>query len=190
MISKAERHELLQVIKKRERVLKMHAQERSASLLAEFESHSAKVHSFDDDEVWQKAEEAARAAVEKANEMIADRCLALGIPREFAPHVAFGWAGRGHNAVSQRRDELRRTAKAKITAMEAEATTKIERMSLEAQTELVSKGLESEAAMAFLNAMPDISAMMPKVETVEIQALIDVRLRDRERRALEHRNWN
>lgn len=190
-ITKTERHELTQLIKKREKVMKTQAQERSAALLAEFEAQSAKIHHYDEDEVWQKAEEGARAAVDAANQQIAARCKKLGIPAEFAPYVAFGWSGRGHNAVSNRRDELRRAAKTKIALLEAEAISKIERMSLEAQTEIVSKGLESDAAIAFLNAMPALASLMPPIEVTEITSLIESRVKDRARAMIEHKStWN
>ena len=44
--------------------------------------------------------------------------------------------------------------------MAAEAHTKIERWSVETQTKLVASGLTSQAAQAFLEAMPKPGSMM------------------------------
>lgn len=186
-MTKAERSELGQLIRKREKVMKSQAQERSAALLAEFDQQSAKIHHWDDDAVWQRVKEEAEAAVEAARVTIAERCEALGIPAEFAPTLGMTWYGRGHNAVADRRNELRRAAKSKIDALEKEAITKIERMSLEAQTQVIASGLESEAAKTFLNSMPSMDALMPPVEIGEIQSLLDAKRAER-RGAIDYLN--
>ena len=55
---------------------------------------------------------------------------------------------------------MRRVAHTRIDAMVAEAHIKIERWSVETQTKLVASGLTSEAAQAFLEAMPQPDSMM------------------------------
>jgi hypothetical protein len=85
------------------------------------------------------------------------------------------WHGRGHNAVAERRAELRRAAKSRVDAIEKEAVTKIERLSLQAQTEIIANGLESDAAKEFLNAMPALEALMPPIAFDEIQSLVETR---------------
>lgn len=179
-MTKGERTELLQLIKKRERVMKVKAQERSAALLAEFDAQSAKVHHWDEDAVWAKVKGEADAAIEAAQIAIAARCKEIGIPVEFAPGIQMFWHGRGHNAVAERRAELRRAAKSKIEAIEKEALSKIEALSLEAQTQVIANGLESEAAKAFLEAMPAIEALMPPVEVTAMQALVEAKRSERE----------
>lgn len=178
-MTKSERQDLVQLIRKRERVMKSQAQERSAALLAEFDAQSAKIHHYDDDEVWTAAKREAEEVIAKANDTIAKRCKKLGIPDEFAPALSFQWYGRGHNAVAERRTELRRAAKSKIAALELEAATKIERMSLEAQTQILAHGLESADAKKFLDSMPKLEALMPPVEVGEIQSLIEARQREK-----------
>lgn len=182
-MTKGERQELGQLIRKRERVMKSQAQERSALLLAEFDAQSAKIYSYDDDPVWQKVQAEAQLAIEAASAQIAERCREMGIPEEFAPGLSMFWHGRGHNAVSDRRAELRRAAKSRIEAMEKEAVTKIERMSLEAQTEVVSSGLESDAAKNFLSAMPSMDTLMPPVQIGEIQSLVETKRAERKQLA-------
>lgn len=177
-MTKAERTELGQLIRKRERVMKADAATRSAQMLAEFDAQSAAIYSFDDDETWRAATLAAQEAVAAAQQMIADRCREMGIPAEFAPGVSMGWYGRGQNAVASRRAELRRMAKSRIEAMELEARAKIERLSLTAQTEVITHGLQSDAAKTFLEAMPSLEALMPSLDAGEIKALIDQRPHD------------
>ena len=178
-MTRGERTELGSLIRKREKVMKSQAQERSAALMAEFDAQSAKMYHFDDDAVWAKAEQEAKAAVEAANRSIFERCRELGIPEEFAPSVAFNWYSRGHNMAAERRQELRRAAKSKVEALEKEAVTKIERLSYEAQSEIISSGLESDAAKLFLTSMPSMDALMPPIEIGEIQSLIDKKHSDR-----------
>lgn len=183
-MTKGERQELGQLIRKREKVMKAHASERSAALLAEFDAQSAKIHSYDDDPIWQKAQAEAEQAVLAAQLLIAERCKQLGIPEEFAPGISMFWHGRGHNAVGERRAELRRAAKSKIDAIEAKAVKEIEAMSLTAQTEVIASGLQSEAAKNFLGSMPSLEKLMPPVQFDEIQSLIETR-RAQQRGAIE-----
>jgi len=171
-MTRAERAELGQLIRKRERVMKAAARERSSQLMAEFDTQSAQIYNFDDDEIWEKARLAAKEAIDAAQKEISARCRELGIPPEFAPGVSFGWYGRGQNAVAGRRAELRRMAKSRVEAMEQEAITKIERLSLVAQTEVIAQGLESAAAHDFLEKMPGLDVLMPPINSIEIKALI------------------
>lgn len=172
-MTKGERSDLLSLIKKRERVMKTMAGERSAEMLAEFESQAAKIYSFNDDAVWQKAKEEAEEAVRAAQAAIESRCQLLGIPREFAPSISVQWYGRGENAFAGRMAELRRAAKTRIAAIEAEACSRIERMSLDAQADLLSQGLDTDAAHAFLAAAKaDMAALMPSLLVVDVEKMI------------------
>lgn len=172
-MTKAERSDLLSLIKKREKVMKTMASERSAEMVAEFEAQAAQIYSFDDDATWANAKREAEAAVIAAQQVIAERCRQLGIPKEFAPGVEMAWHGRGQNAVRWRMTELRRVAKKRIEAIEAEAISRIERMSLDAQAELLSQGLDTEAAQAFLaTARTDMVAFMPSLRIAEVEQLM------------------
>lgn len=182
-MTKGEREQLGQLIRKREKVLKAAADERAAAMLADFDAQSAKIYAFDDDEVWRQATEAAEKAVAEAQRLIEERCKEIGIPPEFSPGFHFGWHGRGQNAARDRRAELRRAAKSRIEAITLEAKTKIERMSLEAQTQVIAAGLDSDAAKSFLEGMAPIEALMPPVSATEIKQLVD------ERRAAGARRW-
>lgn len=180
-MTKGERDQLLQLVKKREKVMRVKAQERSANLIAEFDVQSAKVHHWDEDEIWARVKADADKAIEIAQVAIAARCKDLGIPAEFAPGLQMFWHGRGHNAVAERRAELRRAAKSRVEAIEKEALSKIEALSLEAQTEIIAHGLESDAAKLFLETMPKIEALMPSIQVTEIQSLVDAKRNERKR---------
>lgn len=179
-MSRTERQELGQLIRKRERVMKAQVAERGAAMLADFENQVGSIYSFDQDETWAKAMQEAEKAVSDANTVVAARCKELGIPKEFAPSVAMGWIERGQNMVNSRRIEMRRIAKSKIAAIEKEAISKIERTSLEAQTEVIANGLVSTAAKEFLERMPSLEVLMPSLDARELK-----KISDRKHKALE-----
>ena len=181
-MTKAEREDLLRLIKQRERVAKTAAEQRSAAMLAEFEHKISAQHNFATNEVWAAATEAAIEAAKTANEAIELEADKLGIPKEFQPKVSFHWARRGENEYKQRRDELRRVAKAEIDALEKIARVQIETESVRAQTEIIANGLSSDAAIDFLNRLPAIETMMPALDVDEIQR----KLADRTRRSASY----
>jgi isoleucyl-tRNA synthetase len=180
-MTKMERVELTQLVRKRERVLKASAEQRAYEMLAAFEQQSAAIYSFDQEEIWENATKEAQKVVAEANKRIAERCKEMGIPEEFAPGLHLGWNDRGQNAVAGRRAELRRVAKSKIDAIQQETKTRIERMSLDAQTAIVATGLESSAAKAFLNDMPTIDALMPLLDITQVKQVTDQKRKDRHR---------
>jgi hypothetical protein len=65
--------------------------------------------------VWAEAAREAEREVARAQTRIAERCRELGIQKDFAPSLSLTWRHRGYgNAVKERREELRRAAKAQI----------------------------------------------------------------------------
>ena len=176
-MTKGERDDLCRLVKQREKVAKTAAEQRSAAMLAEFEQQISAVHTFNRNDVWKAAVEAAIEAAKKANEAVVSGADKLGIPREFQPKLQFNWARRGENEYRERRDELRRLAKAEIDALEKLARVQIESQSVQAQTEIIANGLNSEAAIAFLNRLPAIKSMMPALDVTQIQAKLADRAR-------------
>lgn len=164
-----ERGELAQLCRKREKVAKTMAAQRSAELLADFEQKMAAEYAWSDHENWTEAMRVAQAAVEQVNMAIADSLAELGIPRKFAPSASLGWSRRGENVTAGRRAELRKVAQTRIDAMEKAARTEIERVSLETQTTLLAGGLESGEARKFLDAMPSAESLMPALSVGEIE---------------------
>jgi hypothetical protein len=168
-MNKGEREDLLRLVKARERVAKTAAEQRSAAMLAEFEQHVTTQHTFDSNEVWKAATDAAIEAAKKANETILAEAAKLGIPPEFRPKLMYSWSCRGEAEYRGRREELRRLAKAEIAAMEKLAFVQIESQSVVAQTEIIAHGLNSDSALAFLNNLPAIEKMMPALDIGDIQ---------------------
>ena len=178
-MTKGERDDLIRLIKQRERVCKTAADQRSTAMLAEFEQKISAVHDFATNEVWKAASDAAIAAAKKANEEVEAEADKLGIPKEFQPKINFSWARRGENEYRQRREELRRVAKAEIDTLEKVARVQIETESVRAQTEVIAHGLNSAAAIEFLNSLPAIESMMPMLDVTEIQLKLAERARTR-----------
>jgi len=177
-MTKAERDDLVRLVKQRERVAKSAAEQRSAMMLADFEREISAVHTFDKNEIWRAAMQTGLEAAKKANEAVVAEADRLGIPKEFHPKLAFHWESRGENAYQARRAELRKVATAEIAAMEKTARVQIEARSIEAQTEIIANGLDSEAAIAFLEKLPPIETMMPSLDPVVIQRKIAERARE------------
>ena len=59
--------------------------------------NSRRSTAWDQDETWKKAAEQAQAAAEAAQEVVAERCKEMGIPKTFAPSIGVSWQGRGEN---------------------------------------------------------------------------------------------
>jgi hypothetical protein len=176
-MTKAERDDLVRLIRSRERIAKSAAQQRSAQMLVEFERQVSAAHAFDSNEVWNAAMEAGDRAVQEAMDKIEAESARLGIPEEFRPKLACYWQSRGSNAFSERRTELRRLAQAEIAAIEKAAFVQIEAQSVAAQTRIIADGLDSEAAIAFLNELPPVEQLMPPLDLNVIQATIADRAR-------------
>jgi hypothetical protein len=177
-MTKAERDDLVRLIKQREKVGKTAAEQRSAVMLADFEREMAALHPFDSNEVWEAAWRAGAEAAQDAMKKVAEEATRLGIPKEFQPRLSVHWQERGDNAFKLRRAELRKVAQAEIEAMEKTARVQIEAQSVQAQTEVIANGLTSAAAVTFLESLPAIETMMPALNPVEIQRKLAERARE------------
>lgn len=167
-MTRTEREELKRLARERARVAKADVDRRSADLKAVFEQQLIQHYEFDRDDVWKEAVNAAQEAVNDAAQVIADRCVELGIPRELAPTVSFEWVGRGPYAVKNEQGELRRAAYKRVEAMERTAKHEIDRRSLEIQTQLVAAGLTSERGIEFLASMPTPDELMPELDMSDL----------------------
>jgi histone H3/H4 len=172
-LARSETHDLSMIIRDRVKVLRAHADEQAAACLADFERKLAAVYSWDDDETWAAAREAAAKEVGEAQAKIAARCVELGIPRTFAPGLELSWHGRGQNALAHRRTELRRVAKSSIDAMTRAAVTRIEKQALELRTQVVAMGLLSEDARVFLESLAPVEEAMRSLDFAEIERRLE-----------------
>jgi hypothetical protein len=121
------------------------------------------------DHVWAEAAKIAKAAVSKTQEQIKARCREIGIPDRFAPSISLEWHHRGYgNSLKERRDELRKMAQTAVEAQEQKAKTQIELSCLEAQEKLALAGLTSDAARGFIEALPSVDDLMPRLSFAEV----------------------
>lgn len=171
-MTKGERQELARLVRRRARVETAAGVQRRADILADFERRLASIYTPDDDAAFRDLHAAAGEAVEDAKAKLAERCRELGIPERFAPSISLAWYGRGENALSERRAELRRVATTRLDALEKAARTEIERRCVELETRLVADALSTQEARDFLAALPSIAELMPSLDAAEIRALL------------------
>ena len=172
-MTRSERDELAKLVRRREKLAKGDIVARAAVLLADFEKQLAT--QYDPwDSAWADAYERTQQTVIELNRRIAKECEHAGVPPQLAPSASMGWSHRGENVSASRRAELRNVATSRIAASEKAAKVQVERQSVELQTELVAGGLESEAAKAFLDAMPTAEELMPSLSVREIEAQAEV----------------
>jgi hypothetical protein len=169
ILSRSETHDLSMIIKDRTKVLKAHAEEEAAKRLAEFEQHMATVYKWDQDETWEKITREAGEVVLKAQNDIAERAKALGIPSQFAPGLELSWRSRGQNAMQGRRAEFRAVAKTQVDAMLKAATTRIEKQSLDLRTQVVAMGILSPDAKVFLESLAPVEDAMQQLDFKKVE---------------------
>jgi hypothetical protein len=186
VLSRNETHDLSMIIKDRAKVLMAHAEEQAAQCLADFEKKLAAVYSWDQDEIWQAAAEEALKVVAECQAKVAKRCEALGIPKSFAPSIGASWSGRGENALTARRAELRRVAKSSIDAMTKSAVTKIVKQSLDLRTQVVAMGLLSDGAKVFLESLAPVEDAMRALDFAEIEQKLE---REQQQRLADRRRF-
>lgn len=164
-----DRDRLAGLARKRAKVAKSMVGERVKVLRSEVENDLSAQYAFDD-QLWAEVNEHARAAVAAADAQVAEICRSLGIPDEMRPSLSVSWAGRGENAAASRRTELRKLAHARIDAAAESAKVAIESSLLDVETELVRDGLDTSTAVAYLESMPSVEALMPAVDVGELDA--------------------
>jgi hypothetical protein len=168
-MTRAELEDLQRLVRQREKVLKSAARQRSAELIADFENQMGSEYAFDQDETWAKAKQAAEREVKRAQAIIAARCRELGIPDRFAPGLELVWHTRGYdNSIQRRKTELRVMAETQIAAIERKAFVEIEASCLDAQTKLALAGCTSEMARTFVDSLPSIDTLMPRLSYAAI----------------------
>lgn len=172
VMTRTDRDTLIKIARQRERVAKSEAKERSAHLMADFETQMDRHYRFDENEVWEKAATALDDALKNAKKEIDQECERLGIPEQFRPTVSAGWYGKGRNATKDQRAEMRRIALRQVEAAEKSARAAIERQSLQVQESIMVSGLTTEGAKAMLESMPTVDSLMPSIGIQDVQALI------------------
>ncbi len=180
-MTRTERQDLLHICRQRERVARTEAVAVAARRRAEFQAQLARIYSWDENDIWKAATEAANECTRQCSERIAAECDKLGIPRWARPELSRPyWHGRGEAAVAQRRAELTKVANTRIDQHLKETIHAIQRASVEIQTQLVAEGLTSDGARAFLESMPTPAQLMPAVTVEEIQKQLGAETEDDE----------
>jgi hypothetical protein len=167
-MNRAERNDLIRLVKARAQQARSEADQRKAVLLNEAEELMAAEFEARD-EMWAEAVAIAGDAAAKANDLIRARCQDLGIPARFAPSVDIGWSARSPEfRAAGRRAELRKLAQSRVETLTKTAKTMIDRQALDAETALLAGGLESEDARAHLVAMKTVEELMPTLTLDDI----------------------
>jgi hypothetical protein len=169
-MTKTERDELRRIIAGREKLAKASIDQRKAELLADAEQQLATIYKFDD-ERWAEVTAAAEGAVKAADDYIARVCREQGIPEEFRPGLTIGWYGRGENAAAGRRAEIRKVVQTRLDASAREAKVAIETAALERREALALGALESAEARAFMESMPTVQQLMPRLNVRELEGV-------------------
>lgn len=169
-MTKAERLELGKVVRLRAKVAKDDAEAQGRRLLADFEAQLAARYP-ENNPAWAEITATARQAVEEADAQIAQLCRSLGIPDEFRPGINCYWHGRGENAEKQRRAELRVVAQREVAARVQTAKVAIDRHAAALLCDLTTHGLETEHAKAFLEQLPSIDDLMPRLGLSDVETL-------------------
>jgi hypothetical protein len=160
-MTKADRDQLIRLVKARARQAKAEAETREKVLLAELEDQITAEYSRRD-ELWAEAEAIAEEAAAKANDLIVAACADLGIPASQAPRLELGWRRRSSSLSDpSRRAELRKLAQTRLAALTRTAKTMIDGKALEAETALLVGGLETDEARELAAAMPTAEQLMP-----------------------------
>jgi hypothetical protein len=168
-MTQKERDDIARVIRDRAKVAKAIVEQRKLELRADVEAQLSAKYKFDDEQ-WADVTRQADAAVQQAQQVIAEKCREKGIPEEFAPRIELRWYGRGENALAERRGEVRKTLYAKIDALGQAALVTIQKQEVELQTELIAGSLTSSAAKKHLQSLPAVEQLMPPlvVETLQL----------------------
>lgn len=159
-MTKAERLELVKIVRSRARLAKDDISAREAQIIADAEAALARRFKEDDDAfaaVMAEAREYMREVKAKINA----KCQELGIRAEFRPTADVYWFSRGENGDPKRRAELRAVVRTQAAASAKRARLEIERQSVALQEQLMAGSLESSAARDFLAALPTPEALMP-----------------------------
>jgi hypothetical protein len=168
VMTSRERQELAALVRRREKVAKADAKHRAGELIAAAEEMLSTQFSIQD-ELWEGiAVEAARMVAE-VDAQLAAKCREAGIPEQLRPAIGTSWYSRGVNAYGPRRAELRNAARTRIEAQLRRALADIERRSVEVQTDLVAGGLTSDAARAFIAAMPTVEQLLPPLTVEDVR---------------------
>ncbi|MGH8658505.1 MAG: hypothetical protein ACREV4_08540 [Gammaproteobacteria bacterium] len=165
-----ERSDIGKLVRLRAKVARDEVNQRAAHLLADVEEQLSAVYP-DNDRRWVDITNAVNAHIAAADAEVAERCRETGIPERFRPRISWHWRGRGESRMEDRREELRRAAKARLAAVAKQTKVQIDRQSVNLQTRLAADGLETNEAKEFLKTLPSVEELMPPISLKELEML-------------------
>lgn len=168
-MTSAERTELSKLIRLRARVAKSDIDARQAALVADAEAQLAAIYDSRH-EAWADITTQVTQLVQKADAEIAARCRDLGIPEKLRPGINTVWYGRGENADRQRRAELRKVAETRLAANTKAAKVEVDRSAADLLTQLAAGALGSAEAKAFLDRLPTVDELLPRLDIPRLDA--------------------
>jgi hypothetical protein len=167
-MSRAERQDLSRVVRLRAKIVRSELETQADRILAEFEQQLAAKYSKSH-ELWADIVKDAEQVAAKADAEIARKCREKGLVEAFRPRLNAEWYSRGENADKNRRDELRRVAETEVEAQLGIAKDKVNRAEADLLTRIMADGLTSATATNFLETMPSIDDLMPKLTLVNLE---------------------
>lgn len=160
-MTKADRDNLIRLVRARARHAKAEAKQREKVLLSELLQELGAEYSARD-EMWAEAVQIAEEAMAKANDQIRARCMDLGIPAKDAPSLHTGFVRKPWDRFGpDEQAKMLKRAQAKLAALTETAKVMIDAKALTVETALIAGGLESDEAKAVLEAMPTVEQLMP-----------------------------
>ena len=167
-MTKAEREQLIRIVRARARQAEREAASREKVLLAEVQNELTAEYEAHD-AMWGEAIAIAHDAVAKANVAIQAQCGDLGIPPKQAPRLELGWHSRNPEFNdSKRRAELRKLAETRLAALTKTARTAIQAAALDREEQLVLGGLHSTEARELFASMPTAEQLMPPLSLEDL----------------------
>lgn len=162
-LTRAEIHDLHQVVRRNAKVRSMEIDAQAAVNVAMVDTQLAAcypaTHAAFVDLMRQ-----ARELVAPLDKELRKRCKAMGIPEIFRPHVGAGWSDRGENAYKERRQELRRAAISQIEAGVEQAKRDLLRKETMTLNALTAEGITSQRGKELLSSLPTVEELLPKVD--------------------------
>jgi hypothetical protein len=185
-MSRAERSEFATFTKQYARSLKARGEEHAAVLLEVFEEELAREWG-PKEEQWSEVVEMAQKAVADANARIREYFEERGLSLKRAPELKLYWGARGENSERERREELRKVARAQAEVVKKRAVAEGERIALDIQQQILVGDFSRADARALVFGLPKMEELMPPLQFEQVLAVAQGR--DRNRSRWEGRMW-
>jgi hypothetical protein len=161
-LNEAGRDELARALRLHGRATRSGVGRREVELRADFEEQLAARYEIDD-VCWSEVAHTAEVARIEADDVIAMRCVELGIPHEFRPRLELDFYD-GQYVLTNHVARLRQRAQRRIREMARATKAEINDGEARLQTELLARDITSDEAPAFLTRLPSVEELMPMLQ--------------------------